>query len=373
MALDLHHQSQVVTTGRRSLTREERLRLGGMAFVVVALLGGGLALLLLAAPHHYRISHTEIFGVGTGLLALTLGMRHAFDADHIAAIDNTTRKLMSEGRRPLSVGFFFSLGHSTVVLILTVLLGLGLRGLGSSISNSSSSLHHVTGLIGTSISGLFLFLIAAINLAILGAIVSAMRGLRDGSYDEVEVERRLAERGFMNRFLAPLAKKVDEPWKMYPLGLLFGLGFDTATEVGLLVLSGSAVASGLPFWAILSLPLLFAGGMSLFDTIDGCFMNVAYGWALSSPVKKIYYNLVVTVLSVAVAVVIGSIELIGMLASELHLSGSVFSFAAGVNINSAGFVVVGLFVATWVVAVAVWHLLGIEDRFGGDGDRAAAL
>ena len=345
------------------LDRSERLRLLGMAAVVLGLLGAGTLLLLMASPHHYRVTGTAVFGLGTGLLALTLGMRHAFDADHIAAIDNTTRTMMAEGRRPMSVGFFFSLGHSTVVFVLTTLLALGLRGLGSGVADPSSALHRITGVVGTSVSGLFLLLIAAINVAVLRSILGAFSELRAGSYDEDEVERRLAQRGLMNRILAPAAKRVDEPWKMYPLGLLFGLGFDTATEVGLLVLSGSAVASGLPLWAIFSLPLLFAGGMSLLDTIDGCFMNFAYGWAFASPVRKIYYNLVITGLSIAVAVAIGSIELVSMLGSELGVHGGLIGALGSIDINTAGFVVVGLFVVTWVVALAVWRFAGVEERF----------
>jgi len=352
-----------VSLRTKALSSSERLRILAMAAVVVGLLASGALILMLATPHHYKVSGNAVFGVGTGLLALTLGMRHAFDADHIAAIDNTTRSMMREGRRPLSVGFFFSLGHSTVVFVLTMLLALGLRGLGSAVSDQHSTLHQVTGLVGTSVSGLFLYVIAGINVVILVSIFRAFGELRSGRYDEEEVERRLAQRGLMNRILAPLSRRVDEPWKMYPLGLLFGLGFDTATEVGLLVLSGSAVASGLPLWAILALPLLFAGGMSLLDTIDGCFMNFAYGWAFSHPVRKIYYNLVITGLSVAVAFVIGTIELLSLLGSQLNLHGVVFDSIGGVNLNSAGFVVVGLFVVTWVVALVVWRFAGIEQRF----------
>ena len=348
-----------------ALSRSERIRLVIMAMVVVGLLAVGGLLLLAASGHHYRISKTEVFGVGTGILALTLGIRHAFDADHIAAIDNTTRKLMAEGRRPLSVGFYFSLGHSTVVLVLTVLLAAGVRGLGSALNDRSSSLHQVTSVVGTLVSGTFLYAIAALNLVILVAIVAAMRELRSGRYDEEEVERRLAERGFMNRILAPVARRVDEPWKMYPLGLLFGLGFDTATEVGLLVVSGTAVAGGLPFWAILSLPLLFAGGMSLFDTIDGCFMNFAYGWALSTPARKIYYNLVITIVSVAVAVVIGTIEILSLVGTQLHAGGPVLGAVTSIDLNVLGFVVVGVFALTWILAIAVWHLGSMEKRLTG--------
>ncbi len=342
-----------------------------MSAAVLSLLGLGFVLLLAAVPHHYRLSGTAAFGVGTGILALTLGMRHAFDADHIAAIDNTTRTLMSKGERPLSVGFWFSLGHSSVVLVLTLLLAAGIRTLGAQVRNGDSELHHVTGIVGTSVSGVFLYLIAGLNLVILVSIVRSLRGLRGGRFDELELDRQLQQRGLMNRFFGPLARRVDRPWKMYPVGLLFGLGFDTATEVGLLVLSGTAVAGGLPFWAVLSLPLLFAGGMSLFDTIDGCFMNFAYGWAFSRPVRKVYYNLVITGLSVAVALLIGTIELLGLLASEFGLHGSFWRHVGNFNLNSAGFLLVGLFVLTWAVAVAVWHLAGLEARWGSEPEPSA--
>jgi nickel/cobalt transporter (NiCoT) family protein len=342
-----------------------------MAVTVTGLFVLGFVLLLAAVPHHYRLSGTAVFGVGTGLLALTLGMRHAFDADHISAIDNTTRKLMAEGKRPTSVGFWFSLGHSTVVFALAVLLNFGIRALDGQVRNGGSTLHNVTGIIGTSVSGAFLYLIAGLNIVILVSIAKVFRDLRRGRFDEDELERQLQQRGLMNRFFGPLARRVDRPWKMYPVGLLFGLGFDTATEVALLVLSGTAVSRGLPFWAILSLPFLFAAGMSLFDTLDGCFMNFAYGWAFSKPVRKVYYNLVITGLSVAMAFFIGSIELLSLFGSEFGLRGSFWAAMGDFNINSAGFAIVGLFVVTWVVAMAVWHLGGLEARWEPASSAAA--
>ncbi|HEY4017090.1 MAG TPA: HoxN/HupN/NixA family nickel/cobalt transporter, partial [Pseudonocardiaceae bacterium] len=303
------------------------------------------------------------FGVGTGALAYTLGMRHAFDADHIAAIDNTTRKLVHEGKRPLSVGFFFSLGHSTVVFTLAVLLNFGIRGLDEQVKNGSSQLQHTTNIIGTCVSGFFLFLIAAFNIIILAGIIKVFREMRAGAYDDQQLEEQLNKRGLMNRFLGPLARRIDTPWKMYPIGFLFGLGFDTATEVALLVLAGTAVVGGLPFYAILSLPILFAAGMSLFDTADGCFMNFAYDWAFARPVRKVYYNLIITGLSVFVAVFIGAVELLGLLGQYGGLSGSAWSFLESFNINTAGFVIVGVFVATWAVALAVWHFGRIEQKW----------
>ena len=345
------------------LTRREWARVGGMALTVALLFAAGFGLLFAAVPHHYRLSKTEVFGIGTGVLALTLGMRHAFDADHIAAIDNTTRKLMAEGKRPLSAGFFFSLGHSTVVFLLAVLLNFGIRALDAQVRNGSSGLHDATGVIGMSVSGTFLYVIAALNLLVLLSIVRAFRSLRTGCFDEEELERQLDQRGLMNRFFGPLARRVDAPWKLYPVGVLFGLGFDTASEVALLVLSGTAVAGGLPFWAVLCLPFLFAAGMCLFDTMDGCFMNFAYGWSFSRPIRKMYYNLVITGLSVAVAFLIGTIELLGLLSSELGLQGPVWAALSDFNINAAGFIIVALFVATWAAAWSVWHFGKIESKW----------
>ena len=351
-----------------ALSGSEWAQVGAMTAAVIGLFVVGFLLLFAAVPHHFRVSQTEVFGVGTGILALTLGMRHAFDADHISAIDNTTRKLMAEGKRPISVGFFFSLGHSSVVFVLAVLLNFGIRALDAQVKNSESTLHHVTNLVGTSVSAFFLYVIAALNWLILVSIVRVFRDMRSGLYDEAELDEQLNKRGLMNRFFGPLARRIDAPWKMYPIGALFGLGFDTASEVALLVLSGTAVASGLPFYAVLSLPILFAAGMSAFDAADGCFMNFAYGWAFSRPIRKVYYNLIITGLSVFVALFIGTIELLGLLPSELSLTGGFWNFMAKFNLNTAGFVIVGLFVVTWCIALAVWRFGRIESRW----DAAAA-
>lgn len=341
-----------------------------MAGVVVGLHVVGFVLLVMASAQHFRLGDTGLFGLGTGILAYTLGLRHAFDADHISAIDNTTRKLIAEGKRPLSVGFFFSLGHSSVVFVLALLLGLGLHGLASQVSNGASTLHAVTGLFSTSVSALFLYLIAALNLVILVSIVRMFIGMRRGEFDDAELEKQLNQRGLMNRFFGPVARRIDTPWKMYPLGVLFGLGFDTATEIALLVLSGTAIASGLPFYALLSLPILFAAGMSLLDSADGCFMNFAYGWAFSRPVRKVYYNVTITGLSVVVAVVVGTIEVLSILQSRFDLQGGVWDWAAGFNLNQAGYFIVGLFVVTWVVALAVWRFGNIEARWEEAAGRA---
>jgi nickel/cobalt transporter (NiCoT) family protein len=357
-----------LTRMRAGLTPAEWTRAGAMVAVIGGLHAAGWVMLAAAVGGHYRISGTQLFGFGTGILAYTLGMRHAFDADHIAAIDNTTRKLVNDGKRPLSVGFFFSLGHSTIVFALAVLLNFGIRALNHQVRDGRSGLHSVTGIIGTSVSGLFLYIIAALNVIILAGIIGVFRGMRSGRYCDEELEAQLDKRGLMNRFLGPLARRVDAPWKIYPIGVLFGLGFDTATEVALLVLAGTAVVSGLPFYAILSLPVLFAAGMCLFDTADGCFMNFAYDWAFARPVRKVYYNLTITGLSAFVAFFIGTVELLGLLGHEAGLAGGFWRFLAGFNINQAGFVIVGVFVLTWVAALAIWRFGKIEQRW----DLAAA-
>lgn len=354
---------------RQRLSPDEWRRLYAM-FGFIAFLHIAGAVLMFAATHgHYKLSDGSLFGWGTAALAYTLGMRHAFDADHISAIDNTTRKLMSEGKRPLAVGFFFSLGHSSVVASLAILLNFGIKALGAQLKDQNSSLHHYTGLIGTTISGTFLMLIAILNLIILVSIVRVFIDMRKGMYNEEELEKHLNSRGFLMRFFGPIARRIDASWKMYPLGILFGLGFDTATEIGLLVLAGSSVIAGLPWWAILSLPLFFAGGMSLLDTIDGSFMNFAYGWAFSKPVRKVYYNIVITGLSVSVALFVGGLEVTQVIAKQLNLTGGFWGYAAKFNLNSAGYIIVGLFAVVWIVALALWRFGKIEERWH---DRAHA-
>jgi high-affinity nickel-transport protein len=335
-----------------------------MAVVVVGLhVLGFLALLALVAPGHYRLGASGTFTVGIGLTAYTLGLRHAFDADHIAAIDNTTRKLMAEGKRPLSVGFWFSLGHSTIVFALAFLISVGVRALDGPVRNGGSQLHHLTSYVGTGVSGAFLYLIAALNVVILVSIIRVFLEMRTGAYDEQALEQQLSSRGLMNRFFGRFTKTIARPHQMYPIGVLFGLGFDTASEVALLVIAASAGAAGLPWYAILCLPVLFAAGMSLMDTIDGSFMNFAYGWAFSKPVRKVFYNITITGLSVAVALVIGTIELGALIASELNLSGSFWSWFENIDINSLGFVIVGMFVATWAIALSIWRFGRIEERW----------
>jgi high-affinity nickel-transport protein len=290
-------------------------------------------------------------------------MRHAFDADHIAAIDNTTRKLMGEGKRPLSVGFWFSLGHSSVVFGLCILLAAGVRAIAGQATSDSSSLHNTLGLVGTSVSGVFLYLIAILNLMVLLGILKVFRAMRHGEHDEALLEEHLNNRGFLNRLLRGVTKSVTRPWQMYPVGLLFGLGFDTATEVSLLVLAGGAATFVLPWYAILTLPVLFAAGMSLLDSIDGCFMNFAYGWAFSKPVRKVYYNITITGLSVAVAMIIGSIELLSILVEKLDITSGPLASIGSLDLNYVGYAIVGLFVVTWLIALAVWRFGRIEEKW----------
>ncbi|MET9325845.1 HoxN/HupN/NixA family nickel/cobalt transporter [Tsukamurella sp. NPDC003166] len=353
----------------------DRRSLFGMTATVVALhIVGFGALVLLIEPGHYRIGGGGEFTVGIGLLAYTFGLRHAFDADHIAAIDNTTRKLLADRetrisagernpRRPLSVGFWFSLGHSTVVFGLSALLALGVRALVGPVEDANSTMQTVLGLIGTSVSGVFLWILGIINLVVLVGIVRVFRDMRTGRYDEAELEDRLNQRGLMSRLLRGVSGSVRKPWHIYPIGVLFGLGFDTATEVGLLVLAGGMAAFTLPFYCILVLPVLFAAGMSLLDSVDGVFMNVAYGWAFAKPVRKVYYNITITSLSVAVALAIGTVELLGVLAERTHVDSGPLAWVASIDLDYAGFVIVGLFVAVWAVALLIWRYGRIEDRW----------
>ena len=348
---------------RERLTRDEWRRMAAMFGFILFLHVSGALLMWKATTGDYELADGTLFGWGTAALAYTLGMRHAFDADHISAIDNTTRKLMSEGQRPLAVGFFFSLGHSSVVAGLAILLNFGIKAVGSQLKDEDSALHHYTGVIGLTVSGTFLMIIAILNLIILVSIVSVFFKMRQGLYNEEELEKHLNSRGLLMRFFGPIARRIDKSWKMYPLGILFGLGFDTATEIGLLVLAGSSVIAGLPWWAVISLPLFFAGGMSLLDTIDGSFMNFAYGWAFSKPVRKVYYNIVITGLSVAVALYVGGLEILQVISGQLELSGGSWDFVNEFNLNSAGYFIVGAFVVVWSIALILWRFGKIEDRW----------
>jgi high-affinity nickel-transport protein len=358
----------------RSLSSADRRSLVGMgAFIVLLHVVGFGVLFGVVTPQHLSLGGDQpVFTVGVGMLAYTFGLRHAFDADHIAAVDNATRKLLADqaeqgtDRKPLSVGFWFSLGHSTIVFGLALLLSVGVKALTNPVEDDSSTLHSMTGVIGASVSGVFLWVLGILNLMVLLGIMRVFREMRQGRYDEAALDDQLNKRGFLNRFLGGLTKSVRKPWHIYPIGVLFGLGFDTATEVGLLVLAGGAAAFNLPFYAILVLPILFAAGMCLADTVDGVFMNAAYGWAFAQPVRKIFYNLTITSISVAVALIIGTIELIGVVADRAHITSGPLAAIASIPLDYAGYGIVVLFVLAWAIALAVWRFGRIEERWSSD-------
>lgn len=365
----------------RTLDPADRRSLGGMyAFIALLHVVGFGVLLAFVVPHHYSLGgSTPVYTVGVGVLAYTFGLRHAFDADHIAAVDNTTRKLLTDRaeqghrQRPLSVGFWFSLGHSTVVFVLAFLLSVGVKALAGQVEDDGSALHSVTGVVGASVSGVFLWVLGLVNLVALAGILRVFRRMRHGEFDEAELEEHLNNRGLLNRMLGGLTAAVRRPWHIYPIGVLFGLGFDTATEVGLLVLAGGAAAFSLPFWAILVLPVLFAAGMCLADTTDGVLMNGAYGWAFLKPVRKVFYNLTITAISVTVALVIGSVELVGVIADQAHITSGPLAAIAGVPLDDAGYAIVALFFLAWALAVAIWHFGRIEERWSaGRADHGPA-
>ncbi|HEX4526456.1 MAG TPA: HoxN/HupN/NixA family nickel/cobalt transporter, partial [Gaiellaceae bacterium] len=328
------------------MTRAEWLRLAGFGGAVLLLHVLGWGLFLYYARHNPALA-------GLGTLAYTFGLRHAFDADHIAAIDNVTRKLLQNGKRSLGVGFSFSLGHSTVVFSLTTGLAIAAHTVNSKIPGFQS----VSGYVGASVSGTFLILIGSLNLLVLLDVLGVFRQMKRGVYNEQKLEEALEKQGLMSRFfLKRVGDRIDASWKMYPLGILFGLGFDTATEIGLLAIAAGVATHNVSFLAIVSLPLLFAAGMSLMDTADGAFMSHAYGWAFSNPIRKVYYNITVTSLSVAVALVIGMIELLQVVSMKFSLGGRFWAFLATLNFGNLGYVVVGLFVATWAVSVVLWKV-----------------
>jgi high-affinity nickel-transport protein len=343
----------------RVLTRAEWIRLSGFAGAVVFLHVAGWGLFLYYARHNPALA-------GLGSLAYTFGLRHAFDADHIAAIDNTTRKLLQNGERSMGVGFFFSLGHSTIVFSAVT----GLAVAAKTVNSAIPGFRNVGGYVGASVSGTFLILIGLLNLVVLLDVLGVFRQMKRGVYNEQKLEEALQSQGLMSRFfLKRIGDRIDASWKMYPLGALFGLGFDTATEVGLLAIAAGVATHQVPFLAVLSLPIVFAAGMSLMDTIDGAFMSHAYGWAFSNPIRKVYYNITVTSLSVAVALLIGMIELLQVLAAKLSLDGGVWALLAGLNFGNLGYLVVGLFVATWAFSLALWKTRRIEARWGRMIDR----
>jgi len=329
--------------------------LGGMYGVVVLLHVLGWGLFVGFASRYPAFA-------GAGVLAYTFGLRHAFDADHISAIDDTTRFLLQKGRRPLGVGFAFSLGHSTIVFALAFVLAVAAKTVQSRIPGW----HDLGGTIGASVSGVFLWIIGILNLIVLVEIFRVWRQMKQGSYHRERLEELLLQRGFVNRILGGRARRlINHSWQMYPLGVLFGLGFDTASEVGLLALTAGVATGTVSFWAVISLPILFAAGMSLMDTTDGALMSKAYGWAFSNPLRKIWYNLTTTGLSVAVALVVGTIELLQVVSDRLGWQGPFFDFLnERLDFGVLGYVIVGMFLVAWLGSVLLWKARRIEQRYG---------
>jgi high-affinity nickel-transport protein len=357
---------------RQSLTRGEWGRLAAMfGFILAVNAAGWLIYVAVVMPHHinyhgYGGSKGLGVGLGVAVTAWFLGFRHAFDADHISCIDNTTRKLMADGKRPLASGFFFSLGHSSVIVAVGVGITFAARAVFGAVVNPSSTYETAGGTAGTVLSASFLYLIAILNLIVLSGIFKVFREMRRGSYDEAELEAQLQARGLMYRFFGRFMRSINHTWQLYFVGLVFGIGFDTATEVVLLAATAYAAIQGLPYYAILALPALFSGGLMLFDTLDGCFMNFAYGWAFAKPVRKVYYNLVITGLSIGAAFIIGTIEILGVLTNELHLHGAFWDKVANFNINVAGFCIAALFVLVWAVALVYWRWGNVESRWSSN-------
>ncbi|GAC1306359.1 MAG: HoxN/HupN/NixA family nickel/cobalt transporter [Vulcanimicrobiaceae bacterium] len=320
------------------------------AFLIALNVGGWVAILLASIKYPLL--------AGLGLTAYGFGLRHAVDPDHIAAIDNTTRKLMQDGKRPVAVGFFFSFGHSTVVLLLSVLLAVS----AAVVKQHLPQVQAVGGVVGTSVSGLFLIIIAAINIVVLCDIVATWkRAVNDGMYDDKTLDAYLANRGFFARILRPLLRVVGDSWAMYPIGFLFGLGFDTASEVGLLGLAATTGASGMPIGFILLLPLIFAAGMSLVDTTDGVAMLGAYGWAFLKPIRKLYYNITITSISIVVALLIGGVEMLQVIQQESGAKGAFWDAVRNVPLANFGFYIIAIFLASWLISVVVYRAKNVDD------------
>jgi len=359
--------SRLVRQSFTAMTPQERARVIAMYGVIFGLhVAGFFIFFVFVVPSHYKG-----LGIGVSILAYTLGLRHAFDADHISAIDNTTRKVMGERQgtgqpRPFGFGFFFSLGHSTIVVAIGIAIILAEKTVLGAVSDSGSALQRFGGLFGTIVSASFLLLIGLLNLVILAGIVRIFASMRRGLYDEAELERQLANRGFFYRFFGRWMKAITREWQLYPVGVVFGLGFDTATEVALLASTALLASQHVPWYAIICLPILFTAGMTLMDTTDGLFMNLAYGWAFFNPVRKVYYNLAITGLSVAICFFIGGIEVLSLVPREvkgLSQTHGFWGFMYNFNINKAGFVIVGMFIVTWLAAMLIWRFGHIEERW----------
>jgi high-affinity nickel-transport protein len=350
---------------RDSFDSGERKRLAGFFGGVGLLHIAGWGLLLAVAAGQPTI-------LALGGLAYTFGLRHAFDADHISAIDNTTRKLLQDGRKPVGVGFFFSLGHSTVVFLVAAALGLAVKWIVDGVVGSGGQLKSIGGELSTVVSGGFLILIGVLNLLVLIDIIRVYRRLKAGGYDDSSLELDLTTGGLMSRIFGRLFRVIRHSWQMYPIGFLFGLGFDTASEVAILAISAGAAAKGVPFVAVIALPLIFAAGMSLMDTADGAFMAKAYSWAFTSPIRKVFYNLTMTSLSVFVALFVGLVELLQVLIQRFDWKGGIFGAIAGFDlVGRAGYFIVAAFVVAWAAALLIYKVRRIDERWSERISRVA--
>jgi len=354
---------------RDSFDSGERKRLAGFFGGVGLLHIAGWGLLLAAAAGQPTI-------LALGGLAYTFGLRHAFDADHIAAIDNTTRKLLQDGKKPVGVGFFFSLGHSTVVFLVAAALGLAVKWIVDGVVSNGGQLRSIGGELSVVVSGGFLVLIGVLNLLVLIDIIRVYRRMKAGGYDDSSLELDLTAGGMtggiMSRIFGRLFRVIQHSWQMYPIGFLFGLGFDTASEVAILAISAGAAAKGVPFLAVIALPLIFAAGMSLMDTADGAFMAKAYSWAFTSPIRKVFYNLTMTSLSVFVALFVGVVELMQVLIQRFDLKGGIYGAIAGFDlVGRAGYFIVAAFVLAWAAALLIYKVRRIDERWSERISRVA--
>ena len=353
-AVAVSPQASATAPTRLWFTAGEWARLGGLYGFIAFLHILGWGLFVFYSTHYPTLA-------GLGVVAYLFGLRHAFDADHISAVDDTIRYMLQKGKQPLGIGFFFSLGHSTIVFALAVAIIFS----AAAVKQELPQLQNMGGIIGASVSGIFLWIIGILNFLVLLDILKVWGQAKTGKHSHAHLDELLSQRGFMNRlFGGRLQRVINHSWQMYPLGLLFGLGFDTASEVGLLAMTAGASAGNLPVPAVLALPVLFAAGMSLMDTTDGVLMVKAYNWAFLNPVRKIYYNITTTGLSVAVALVIGTIELLQVMINMLDLKGSVFDYIENLDFGIIGYVIVGIFLLAWGLSVGIWKFYRIEERYG---------
>jgi high-affinity nickel-transport protein len=350
-----HARRRLAGPALRQAAQERHPLLGALLGVAVLhVLGIGLVALFVAG-RDLQLGNGEVFGIGLAVTAYSLGLRHAFDADHIATIDNTTRKFLQEGRRPHASGFFFSAGHSTVVLLLAVLVAAGVHGVGGVVGDENSTVLRIASVWGPTVAGVFLVTIGLLNLATLRASLRAARAVRAGTASRDDLDQQLVGTGILGRTVRRLASRISAPWQLYPLGFLFGLGFDTATEIALLLLAGGGAVSGVPPLAILALPILFAAGMTLLDTLNGAAMTKAYGWSFHAPARRLAYNVAVTGTSVVFALAIGGLSLLGVIVEQFAITDGPLAALASIDVSQLGFALLGIVLVAWAAAAAWWR------------------